>query len=410
MQRLFDPDKHEALTAQRWDDAGARAAIEQIAAESLAAFSPTGTWPMHPLDDPLPRATGPVVTPARAGLYDGAAGVIWTLRQLAARGLTGVVPDFAAVASTLPERYREWELPEPNQIASFLIGDAGLLLLRWQIGREGEVADRIHATVENNLDNPTREALWGNPGSALAALHMAEATAEPRWKALLGRTVQKMVDTLETDPETGTPIWTQAIDGHRVRYLGAGHGLAGNVYLAMRAAALIDATSVQLLSDAALATLQATALHDGDGGINWHPMSDRARVVGRVPLVQDCHGAPGIILRLAGMPRSEAWDTLLLGAAELTWRAGPLAKGPGLCHGTSGSALALLRFAQRSGQEVWRERARALAWHAAKQVQRQHQRYGCGRHALWTGDLGVAWVLAACLEDDARLPVFDVFF
>ena len=409
MPRLFDPDKHEALTAQRWDDAGARAAIVQIAAGSLAAFSPTGYWPPHPLDDPLPRAAGPVVDPARAGLYDGAGGVIWTLCQLAARGLTGAVPDFAEAVAALPERFREWESPEPNQTASFLTGDSGLLLLRWQTGREAQVAERLHATVEGNLDNPTREALWGNPGSALAALHMAEATAEPRWTALLVRAVQKMVDTLETDPDTGTPVWIQDMGGHRVRYLGAGHGLAGNVYLALRAAALIDASLVQVLSDAALATLQATALRDDEGGINWHPMSDAERIVGRVPLVQDCHGAPGILLRLAGMPRNETWDRLLLGAAKLTWRAGPLTKGPGLCHGTSGNALALLGYARRSGQDLWRERARAMAWHSVLQVQRQHQQYGGGRHALWTGDLGVAWVLAACLQDDARLPVFDVF-
>ena len=410
MQRLFDPDKHEALSAQRWHDADARAAIGQIAAGSLAAFSPTGCWPPHPLDDPLSREAGPVAAPALAGLYDGAGGVIWTLRQLAAQDLVDAVPDFAEAVLALPDRFREWESPEPNQTASFLTGDSGLLLLRWQTGREAQVAERLHATVEGNLDNPTREALWGNPGSALAALHMAEATAEPRWTALLVRAVQKMVDTLETDPDTGTPIWTQDMGGHRVRYLGAGHGLAGNVYLALRAAALIDASLVQVLSDAALATLQATALRDDEGGINWHPMSDAERIVGRVPLVQDCHGAPGILLRLAGMPRSEAWDRLLLGAAELTWRAGPLTKGPGLCHGTSGNALALLGYARRSGQDLWRERARAMAWHAWLQVRQQHARHGRGRHALWTGDLGVAWVLAACLNDEPQLPLYDVFF
>jgi hypothetical protein len=405
VSRLFDPDKHEALTTQRWHDAAARAAIEQIAAGSLAGFSRNGFWPSHPLDSPVPADA-----PARTSLYDGAGGVIWTLRQLASRGFIDATPDFTQAVLALPDRFHAWESPAPDETASFLSGDSGLLLLRWQAGRETEVADRLHATVEGNLDHPAREPLWGNPGSALAAVHMAEATGDARWSSLVRRAVQKMVDTLETDPDTGTPLWTQEMYGKRVRYLGAGHGLAGNVYLALRAAALVDAATVQVLSDAALATLQATALHDDGGGINWHPMSDVARVAGRVPPVQDCHGAPGILLRLAGMPRSEAWDRLLLGAAELTWRAGPLTKGPGLCHGTSGNALALLSYARRSGQGLWRERARSMAWHAVLQVRQQHAQHGRGRHALWTGDLGVAWVLAACLDDDPQLPLYDVFF
>lgn len=405
MQRLFEAEQHEALTQQPWDDAAARAAIARIAAGTLASFSPDRLWPAHPLDDGL-AADAPI----RTCLYDGAAGVIWTLRQLAQRGFIDGLPDFTAVVRGLPARLRRVEQPKPAETASFLMGDSGLLLLQWSFERDPAVADQLFETVEGNLHHPSNEALWGNPGSALAAIHMAEASGEPRWTALLQRAVQCLQDGLHADPETGTPVWTQDLYGRRVRFLGAGHGLAGNVWLALRGAAWLDPSLVQRFCDAALATLQATALHGEGGTINWHPMSDAERVRGRVPPVQDCHGAPGLLLRLGGMPRSAAWDALLDGAAELTWQAGPLVKGPGLCHGTSGNALALLRHALRTGNELWRQRALAMAWHAAEQVQRQHLHYGRGRHSLWTGDLGVAWVLAACLEDDARLPVLDRFF
>ena len=44
---------------------------------------------------------------------------------------------------------------------------------------------------------------------------------------------------------------------------------------------------------------------------------------------------------------------------ELTWRAGPLVKGSGLCHGTSGNAYAFLVLHRRTGDELWLDRARA---------------------------------------------------
>jgi len=156
---------------------------------------------------------------------------------------------------------------------------------------------------------------------------------------------------------------------------------------------------VARVAERALATLQATALR-ADGGVNWLPAIDPRRVDPK-RLVQDCHGAPGIICRLATAPRTAAWDTLLAEAGVLTWHAGPLSKGPSLCHGTAGSALALHKLWQRTGDARWRDRARALAMHAAGQVDQQRVLHGQGRHSLWTGDLGVACVLQACLTDGA---------
>jgi DUF1680 family protein len=61
---------------------------------------------------------------------------------------------------------------------------------------------------------------------------------------------------------------------------------------------------------------------------------------------------------------------LLLGGAELTWHAGPLAKGAGLCHGTAGNGYALLRAYEVTGDEAWLDRARRFAMHALEQVER----------------------------------------
>jgi hypothetical protein len=51
-----------------------------------------------------------------------------------------------------------------------------------------------------------------------------------------------------------------------------------------------------------------------------------------------------------------------------------------------------------------------MALHAYSQVKQQHKQFGQARHALWTGDLGVAWVLWLCIEKNTpSIPTLDVF-
>jgi hypothetical protein len=98
---------------------------------------------------------------------------------------------------------------------------------------------------------------------------------------------------------------------------------------------------------------------------------------------------------------------VLVAGGELTWRAGPLRKGPGLCHGTAGNGYAFLKLFERTGDELWLERARAFAAHAIEQVERFRREYGRGRFSLWTGDAGVAVFLTGCLTATAAMPTLD---
>jgi hypothetical protein len=292
--------------------------------------------------------------------------------------------------------------------ASYLFGDAGLLLLQWQLTRDPGVADRIFAIVGGNIEHPSREQLWGSPGTVLAALHMAEATGEGRWTGLFASGLSHLRDQMVRDDGLGAWLWVQELYGERVRYLGAGHGFAGNVYPALRGAALLPQDLSGQFEARALQTLDATAAREG-GLVNWLPVHDPE---GKLPpkwLVQDCHGAPGIICRVAQAPPSPAWNTLLLGAGELVWRAGPLNKGPGLCHGTAGNGYAFLKLYKRTGDSLWLERARAFAMHAIAQVERARVRHGRGRYSLWTGDPGVALFTMSCIAGDADFPTLDVF-
>jgi hypothetical protein len=50
-----------------------------------------------------------------------------------------------------------------------------------------------------------------------------------------------------------------------------------------------------------------------------------------------------------------------LRAGEVVWQRGLLKKGPGLCHGVSGNALALLRLYKATGDSMWLQRAQQYA-------------------------------------------------
>ena len=123
-------------------------------------------------------------------------------------------------------------------------------------------------------------------------------------------------------------------------------------------------------------------------------------------LVQWCHGSPGIVTSLAHLPDPRL-DDLLTAAGELTWIAGPLNKGPGLCHGTAGNGFTFLKLFKRTGDLRWLDRATAFAMHAIAQSDRHASEYGQRRYSLWTGDAGVAWYLWNCITGDDALPNLD---
>lgn len=403
MTPLFDPARHEPLNAPAWSEAAARDAVQDIADEAFRAFDPALGWPAHPRDDPS--------TPEERfhEIYFGSGGVIWALEHLARGGAVARQHDFLPFVAGIVARNRA-RIGEPQHgTQSFLIGDAGLLMLHWSLDPGEAVAAQLMQVVRSNLRNTALEQLWGSPGTLLAAIFMAEATGRAEWIDLLREGVQILWQQMETHDEAGGHwLWVQDLYGRRYPMLGAGHGLAGNVFPALRGAAFLDPALVQGYAGRALQTLQATALRDA-GRINWHPMvaaADKAN--GKLPLVQDCHGAPGIVCRLADAPRSAAWDELLLGAGELTWHAGPLTKGVAFCHGTAGSAMALLKLWRRSGDARWLDRARAMAMHALGQSEADRGQYGRRRYSLWTGDLGLACVLWACVQGSDGFPTLDV--
>ncbi len=356
---LWDPAAHEPPVEEAWDLERVRTVIRTIAADAEDAFK--GGWPPHP-DDADPGDSGPW-----GGLYLGGAGVIDALRRLAERGFGDLRHDYIPYLDRL-----EPDAPGP----SLLVGETGVLLARHRLAPSAATRERLRELVAANVDDEHRELLWGSPGTMLVA---RELGFDDLWLESAERL------RAARDPETA--LWTQHLYGGAARYLGAAHGFAGGVL------ALGDEAGVA-------ETARRYAVVEDDLA-NWPPLADGGLTRNGTIRMQWCHGAPGMVTSLGPLLEEE----LALAGSELTWRAGPLAKGAGLCHGTAGNGYAFLTLLERTGDEVWLERARRFAVHAIAQVERARAVHGMGRYSLWIGDLGTALYLADCVDGAGRLPL-----
>jgi hypothetical protein len=395
LDSLWQSDRHEPLVERRWNQDIARGAIERIVADTLAAASSGGEWPHHPGDFPEDA-------PPLGGLYFGAAGVIWALDYLARHGLVEKPTDLAAHLPAILASNRTIVGRFSLQTRGYLLADAGVLLAQHRLGSGTTAAEELADVVADNSDDPARELMWGAPGTMLAALFMSEATEEARWADLFRRGAAALRAAFRQDDGLDCHLWTQDLYGQSVSYMGAVHGLAGNAFVLQAGKNLLPHEDWAWWRPRLAEALRAVAVVE-DGLANWPATtaSDSSR------LVQHCHGAPGMVTSFAALEADV--DDLLLAGGELTWRAGPLAKGANLCHGTAGNGYAFLKLFERTGEAVWLDRARAFAMHAIGQSEAVAAGLGRRRHSLWTGDLGLAIYLLDCLEEKARFPTLDVF-
>ena len=371
---LFVPANHEPLREERWDEARAREAIARIVADTDAGIDPDGLWPAHPRDEweeEKPSAT----------VYLGAAGVVWALDALRRHDAAEVGLDLPGVIERAAAQYREQPDVEGDPPGLWL-GESGLLLVAERVGSAAADADRLLARVRENIANETWELMWGSPGTMLAARAMLGWTGEEQWAQAWRESAERLWAEWGDDG-----LWTQHLYGHVGQIFGPAHGFAGNVLALAQGGERLDELRARVA-----ATLEKIALRE-DGLANWPPAmlsrTDELRV-------QWCHGAPGIVASLAALMPEE----LALAGAELTWSAGPLVKGGGLCHGTGGNGYAFLKMFELTGDELWLERARAFAMHAIGQVEGS-------RYSLWTGDIGIALYLWSCATATADVPTID---
>lgn len=391
-----DPTRHVPLVPTAWNAEEARAVVREIVADTAAHLRPGGLWPAHPQDDGAPDDA--------ACLYLGGAGVVWALDHLGRHGF-GSGLDLPALLPRLwdARRAEAGRFGEYGALPSLLMGDVGLLLLELRLAPAASVAERLRARVAENMFLPVRELMWGLPGAMIACLDAHAMTGEARWQELFQAAAARLIGDLR-DSEWG-PIWVQDLYASEAPWLGPVHGYAGNLAPLLRGWAWLDDGQREAVAASMLTVLPATARHVPDGA-TWPAVAGRT---GPARLVQHCHGAPGMVTTLAAGPvRRPELDRLLLDAGELTWRAGPLAKGSNLCHGTGGNGYAFLRLWRHTAEAFWLDRARAFAMTALAQCRQARREVGRGRFTLWTGDPGLAVYLWACLEGEAGFPNVDL--
>jgi len=397
---LFRTEAFERLTDERWVESRVRAAIREIVHDAEAAFDADRLWPADEWDGwntPLPLTS----------LYVGAAGVIWALAALERRGHAEPAMPLGEAAKRALEAWRRRpslmegvELPLQAE-AGFLSGESGILLVAWQLAPSDELASDLFDRVRQNCASEVDDLMWGTPGTLLAARAMWESTGAERWAGAWRASAERVWRRRKPDG-----LWMQRRYGDVYRGLGPMDGAVGNVsallggdVLAAERRALLECETAEVLARTAI-------VHDGLA--NWPSVEGGplAAADGQIRL-QWCAGAPGIVSSAAPYLAED----LLLGGAELAWRAGPpaLEKGSSLCHGTAGTGTALLKVFERTGDERWLERARRFAVHALRQVEQARAVRGRGRYSLWTGDVGVALYASDCLDSRARVPFLDTF-
>jgi hypothetical protein len=328
--------------------------------------------------------------------------MLWALDRLARAGAAEGPVDVPLAAASLHAGYLARCHAPQEPMPSLWVGEAGVLLVATTLAADDALEDALHRSIRANERDAALEILWGAPGTMLAALEMYRRTGERRWAEAWRDSAASVLGEWRFDDEIGCRMWTNVLLGNPGRHLGAVHGFAGNI---LSLAAGFDLVSEQVraeIANDATRTARSTATVEG-GLANW-PTSIGRPVGGEGARTQWCHGAPGIVAALAGLPREPELDALLLAGGELVWRAGPLVKGAGLCHGTAGNGLAFLRLFERTGDELWLARARSFAVHAVAQAAELRRRHGQSWFGLWTGDLGTALFAWQCIDGDPALP------
>src|SRR5919204_367437 len=177
--------------------------------------------------------SSPTTRPTRS-LYLGAAGMILALDRLAEADLHAPRRDWTGVARGLHAGYVDAP-DEGDPAPSLLIGASGILLTSWLLSADPEAADLLADAVAANIGNETNELLWGSPGTMLAAAAMLERTGDARFADLWRRSATQLLSVRDADG-----CWTQELYGQTSRYLGAGHGFAGNAHALLQRPDLLE--------------------------------------------------------------------------------------------------------------------------------------------------------------------------
>ena len=219
-------------------------------------------------------------------------------------------------------------------------------------------AIRHFAEEAARLPSAECEILYGRAGCLLGLLRLSRNSGEIVHEGLMLMLIRQIISAGEGhDPTLLMWQW------HGKHYLGAIHGVAGILMtLLLCPPAMIERAGPNVMSRIEYTVDTVLARYIAESGnirSSTESSSDR--------LVHFCHGATGWIPLLCLM--SERFPRRRVEFMEraktfggIVWQRGLLAtKGPGLCHGVSGSICALLDLYRCSKDDIWYTRAKLFA-------------------------------------------------
>ncbi len=396
---LFAKERHEVAHGKPWDERLAQSAIDEIASDATSYFHPKTLYPAHPFDEPSHPNLG-------SGHYFGAGGVLWALGYLARHEATELDTAWLVTSLTdiLPRFPKEAGTRGPlSNVTSLLFGDLPILLQLFELTGESIWRERAIESIAKSVSDPVRELMWGTPGVLLLTGQIRDSDFRAAVAHADRQNFQKLIDAWDYEQD-GLYLWYEELYGSHHAVLGTVHGFFGQVLPLLKRLHELPKAQQATVIERTRDVFCRSAIRQS-GLANWPVMLDEDRDT----LVQYCHGAPGIVSSACAFPEDAdtEFEQILLEGGELIWRAGPLKKGPNLCHGTGGNGFTFLKLFTRTGDQLWLDRARAFAMHAISQYQRIREETG-SRFSLWTGDAGLAVFLQQCVVGESNLPVIDV--
>ena len=260
-----------------------------------------------------------------------------------------------------------------------------MLVVADRLGSPAADRDRLSELVRANREHPTWELLWGSPGTIIAA---RACGLEDEWR--------ESAELLYARWDEASDMWTGDLYGRRSA---TSVPATGSPPTCTRFA---GSSSEEILRARVTRLLTRTAGRQ-DGLVNWPPSRRSAERVRATMRVQWCHGAPGIVITLGDLMPLE----LAVAGGELTWRAGPLKKGPGLCHGTAGNGFAFLVLHDLTGDAVGCTGRAGSRCTRSSRSSASEPRSAAGATRCGRATPGWRCMSRACLDADARFPIMD---
>lgn len=404
---LYDLERHKKIPAVQWSEETAKDFVSNLFNSTETSFVPQQYWNKHSsetADDSM----------YEFHLYGGLAGIVWSQKVFEQNGYGIVKNDYRKALRIAKERQladleKEINCDNSDEYAvCLLIAELGFLITELKLSSDDLLYADLHTLVSRNTSNTVCEYMWGTAGLIAASMHFVNA--KPKLISSIKNSVLALEKQLITSPTINIRVWKQNLYGHEVCHLGAIHGFAGNAFAIIKSFPLMEEEEEKTWSSLIRETIKQSAKRERNAA-NWPQSIDGHRPGRDQLIVQFCHGAPGIVCCLSSLmyEGDTQFDELMLDAGELIWRAGPLAKGANLCHGTAGNGFAFLKLFEATQDELWLSRARHFSMSAIHQVEEGKIKNNEYHYSLWSGDTGVGHFVDSCLRGNASIPTMDYF-